>query len=341
MADEFTRTKAPVAVLEYEPSGFEQTLIRHKSKLILVGVLAIAGTVAFWGWRLYGEATHTAAAVDFTRAETVSELKAVAEKHAGKPAAGSALVLAAEKLSAERPGEAIGLLKDFLAKYEKHPARDLAAFRIAEYYSASGDAASAEKEYDAVSKAGSPFSAFALLRLGDIKWGAGDIEKARETYQIVLGNGAMSGSPARGVAQARIDRALKSKAPVLVEYKEEPPPATPGLPGAPGASEFKVPGLGEFGTDGRSPSDSLLPPPSFDPPPVPPAPPLPTVPPVPSPSPAPDGAAPPAGTPAPPVEAPAPSTETPAPAPADSPAETPIPAPAVKKDPAKPIGKKK
>ena len=331
MADEFTKTKAPVAVLEYEPSGFEQTLIRHKSKLILVGIIAVAGTLGYWGWRLYGEATHTSAAVAFTRAQTVSELKDVAEKHAGKAGAGSALVLAAEKLSAERPGEAIGLLKDFLAKYEKHPARDLAAFHIAEYYMASGDVASAEKEYDAVANAGTPFSAFALLRLGDIKWGAGDTEKAREIFQRVLGNSAMSGSPARGVAQVRIERALKSKAPVLVEYKEETPPATPGAPAAPGASEFKVPGLGDFGTPGRSPSDSLLPLPSLDTPP----------PPVPSPSPVPDGTAPPAATPAPPAETPAPPAETPVPAPEEPPAAVPKPAPPVKKDPSKPKGKQK
>ncbi len=293
MADQFSKTKAPVAVLEYEPSGFEQTLIKHKSKLILVGVLAVAGTVGYWGWRLAGEASNKSAAVASTRATTVQELKEVAGKHAGKPAAGTALVDAAQKLSAERPGEAIGILKDFLAKYDKHPLRDLASFRIGEYYVASGDMANAEKEYDAAAKAGGPFSAFALLRLGDIKWGAGDTEKAREYYDMILRNGAMSGSPARTQAQSRLDRALKVKAPALVEFTPDAPPAAPGA--APG---LNVQGLGDFGPGG-SPSDSLLPPLGF-PPPVP----QPVTPPV-VPVPAPEAIAPSAESPgAPPVEAP-------------------------------------
>ncbi len=258
MADAFSKTKAPVAVLEYEPSGFEQTLIKHKSKLILVGVLAVAGTVGYWGWRIMSESAQKSAAVAFTRAGTVSELTAAAAEHSGKPGAGSALILAAEKLSAERPGEAIGLLKDFLTKNEKHPLRDLASFRIAEYCVASRDTASAEKEYDAVAKAATPFSAFALLRLGDIKLAAGDTEKAREYYDLILKSSSMSGSPARTAAQSRMDHALKVKAPAIVEYKADPVPAA-----TPGAGGLNVQGLGDFGTPGGNPADSLLPPPKL------------------------------------------------------------------------------
>ena len=94
--------KVPVAVLEYEPSGFEQTLLKHRAKLVLVGVLALAATGGFWGYRLYKEAAHKTASVDFVRASSVTDLKSVAEKHSGKPSAGAALVLAADKLSAER-----------------------------------------------------------------------------------------------------------------------------------------------------------------------------------------------------------------------------------------------
>lgn len=222
--------KVPVAVLEYEPSGFEQSLIRHKSKLILVGVLALAGTAGFWGYKLWKEATNKSAAVDFVRADSVPDLKAVAEKHSGKPAGGNALVLAAEKLSAERPGEAIDLLKSFLDKYPDHPLRDLASFRIAEYYVLSGDTGSAEKEYEAVSKAGTAFSAFALLRLGDMKWAAGDTAKAQELYDTILKSPAMIASPVRSIAKERVDKDIKAKPPVLVEYKEEPPVTPPGKP---------------------------------------------------------------------------------------------------------------
>ena len=294
MADAFSKTKAPVAVLEYEPSGFEHVLIKHKSKLILVSVLALAGTVGYWGWRIMSESARKSAAVAFTRAGTVNELKAAAEEHSGKPGAGSALILAAEKLSVERPGEAIGLLKDFLAKSEKHPLRDLASFRIAEYFVASHDPASAEKEYEAVAKAATPFSAFALLRLGDLKLAAGDTEKAREYYDLILKSSSMSGSPARAAAQSRMDRALKIKAPVLVEYKADPAPAA-----TPDAGGLNVQGLSDFGspgTPGGSPSDSLLPAPKLPPPPA-------ATPPAPSPAgTAPDNSAPSPTTPSPAIQ---------------------------------------
>lgn len=231
-----------MAVLEFEHSGFEQTLIKHKGKLILVGVLALLGTVGFWGYRLYKEASQKAAAVDFVRAQTVADLKKVAESHPHQPAGGNAMVLAAQFLSDERPGEAIDMLKSFLEKYPDHPLRDLASWRIAEYFVLFGDTASAEKQYDAVSKANSPYSPFALLRLGDMKWAEGNTDKAREYYDMILHSNAMAGSPVHAAAQQRVDKALKAKAPELVEYKEE----APKLPGGPDNSEIKVPAFGDI-----------------------------------------------------------------------------------------------
>ncbi len=115
MSQEISKSKAPVAVLEYEPSAFEVALIKHKSKLILVGILAVVGTAGYWGYRLYREATHKSAAVAFTRAQTVEDLKKVATSYSGQSAAGNAVVLAAEQVSAERPAEAIEMLKGFLS----------------------------------------------------------------------------------------------------------------------------------------------------------------------------------------------------------------------------------
>ncbi len=235
MAEE--KNQVPVAVLEYEPTAFEEQLLKHKSKLILVAVLAVGGTLGYWGWKLYKDSAHTKAAVAFTRANTVEELKAVAAGHSGQTAAGNALVLAADRLSADKPAEAIALLRDFLAQHPEHPLRDLAAWRIAEYTAATGDAAAAEKEYETVAGAGTPFSGFAMLRLGDAKWAAGDKEKAREIYEKILTNAAMSGNPARVAAKDRVDRALKAVAPALVDFVEPellpPPKLDPPAPIAP------------------------------------------------------------------------------------------------------------
>jgi predicted negative regulator of RcsB-dependent stress response len=231
------KNQVPVAVLEYEPTAFEQQLLKHKSKLILVAVLAVGGTLGYWGWRIFKDSAHNKAGVAFTRANTVEELKKVASEHSGQTAAGSALLLASERLGTDKPAEAVALLRDFLSQHAEHPLRDLAAWRIAEYTAATGDAAAAEKEYEAVAAAGTPFSGFALLRLGDIRWGTGDTEKAKEIYDRILTNPAMSGNPARIAARDRVERALKAKPPALVEYVEPellpspkldvPPPPVP------------------------------------------------------------------------------------------------------------------
>jgi hypothetical protein len=262
--------KVPVAVLEYEPSGFEQTLIKHKTKLILVGVLALAGTGGYWGYRLYKEASHRSASVDFVRANSVQDLKAVAEKHSGKPSGGDALVLAAEKLSAERPGEAVDLLKDFLSKYPEHPLRGLASFRMGEYYALSGDNTSAEKEYDAVARANNAFSPLAQLRLGDMKWAAGDTAKAQEYYDSIQKSASTAANAVRGIAKDRIENRLKAKPPVLVDYVPEPVTSTPPAPGLPGHTPgFENINLGNLNGAGETPTPdgALLPPPRgrFDP----------------------------------------------------------------------------
>jgi predicted negative regulator of RcsB-dependent stress response len=305
MADPFSKTKAPVAVLEYEPSAFEQVLLKHKSKLILVAVLAVGGSVAYWGWKLIKEAGDKSAAVAYTRAETVAQLKEAASKYSGKPAGGSALVEAAAKLSTEKPAEAITMLRDFLSAHPQHPLRDLASYRIAEYLLASGDTAAAEREYETISKAGTAFSPMALLRLGDLKWGAGDTEKAKDYYNTILNTQAMASSPARTDAQSRMDRALKVKPPVLVEYKEEPPPPPPG-------GNFDNIGLGDINS---SPGDGFLPPPQL---------PQPQLPPAPAPAPPPAPAETPSSAPAVP---PPPADDKPASPAGDKPAENAKPAP--------------
>ena len=311
MADE--PNKVPVAVLEYEPTAFEQNLLKHKSKLILVGVLAVVGTLGYWGWRILRDTKHNTAAIAFTRASTVEELKKVASEYSGQSAAGNALLLAAQNLSAEKPAEALALLREFLSQNAEHPLRDLAAWRVAEYTAATGDAAAAEREYQAVAQAATPFSGLALLRLGDVKWGAGEIEPAKEFYDKILTNPAMSGNPARTAAQDRVDRALKVKPPVPVEYVPPPPPAPPPPP--PGAPE-PDPSV--------SPGDGLLPPPVTKKP----------TPPAPAPAPGPPGLpVPPAPAPIPP---PAPEgTPAPPPAPPDSTPPAGEPAVADKKDDAK------
>ena len=321
MAEESTPSKPPVAVLEYEPTAFEYLLIRHKPKIILVAVLAIGGTVAYWGQRLWTEHKQKDAALAFVRAGTVAELKDVAAKHGTENGAGNALIQAAALLSTERPGEAVDTLKDFLAKFPNHPLRDLAAFRIGDYLLQTPDKAGAEKELEAVAGTTSPYAPLALLRLGDLKWGSGDAEAAKKYYDRILTTPAFAGTPIRAQAEDRVTNKLKQKPPVLVEYVPEPTP-TPGAPndGSPGAD----PGAKGFNVD------SLLGPTPGEPAPEPaPAEPMPATPEAAPATPEPATPAPaPAAEPAPTTPEPAPAPATPAPAAPDSGAPAnPAPAP--------------
>ena len=81
----------------------------------------------------------------------------------------------------------------------------------------SGDSALAVKEYEAVGQqANSPYFGLAMLRLGDIQWGAGNKEKAQEYYEKIKKNPSMTGNPAREEAEQRLEKSLKMKPPTLV-----------------------------------------------------------------------------------------------------------------------------
>ena len=342
MADHLTPSKPPVAVLEYEHSAFENLLIQHKPKIILVGLLAILGTTAYWGQRLWSEHKQKEAALSFVRADTVADLKKTAADHGSEAGAGSALVLAASLLSADRPGEAVDTLKEFISKFPNHSLRDLAAFRIGDYLLQSPDKAGAEKELEAVAATGTIYSPIALLRLGDLKWAAGDTEAAKKFYDKILTTPAFAGSPVRAEAQTRVDSKIKQKPPVLVDFVPEAPPTPAADPAAAGFNVDSL--LGDPPAADPKPSDDIKlsdPAPAADPatdlkpadatpapaPETKPAAPAADTKPAAAPAPAPTADAKPAADPAP---APAPAADAPAPAPAPAaetkPAEAPKPA---------------
>jgi predicted negative regulator of RcsB-dependent stress response len=236
MADP-TPSKPPVAVLEYEPTAFESALLRHKPKIILVSALALLGTLAYWGNRLWTDHKQKEAALSFVRAETVADLKSAADAHSSQTAGGNALVLAASLLSADRPGEAVDTLKNFIARFPNHPLRGLAEFRIGDYLLQTPDKDGAARQLEEVASKAGPdaavYAPLALLRLGDLKWAAGDTEGAKQFYDRILTTPTFASSPVRQEAQDRVDNQIRQTPPTLVEFVPETPPATPGAPNAP------------------------------------------------------------------------------------------------------------
>lgn len=230
MASDPKQAPVPVAELEYEHSPLEDAVIRYRKQLILVGTLALLGTVGYFGSKLWKESQHKNAALAFTRAETVGELRNVATTHSGLPAAGNALLKAAQMLAQDGKGkEAIDELNQFLTAYPQHPLADLAKFRLADVQLQEGATQDAMTRFLEVSNTpGSPYAALALLRVADQKWQDGQIDEAQKLYQELLTK--HGGNRMFELAEQRLKQ-IKITPPVLVDYVPEPTPA-PGTPGA-------------------------------------------------------------------------------------------------------------
>ena len=260
----------PVAVLEYEHSPLEDAVIRYRKQLILVGVLAVVGSTAYFGSKLWKESKHKDAALAFTRAQTVGELRAVATEKAGQTAAGNARLQAALLLTQDGKGkEAMDELNALLTSDPKHPLAELAKFRLADIQLAEGATQDALTKFQEISGTPkSPYAALALLRTADQKWQEGKTDDAKKLYQELLTKGG--GDRMFQIAEQRLKQ-IKINAPVLIDYVPEPTPAAPpGSPGAPGENAppsanalnqtISAPSLGD---DPAALGESLLPPPAL------------------------------------------------------------------------------
>ncbi|MBP7948536.1 MAG: tetratricopeptide repeat protein [Verrucomicrobiales bacterium] len=239
---------APVAELEYEPSAFEQALAKHRSKLILVGVLALAGLGAYYTLKIYKEHSHHSGGLDFVRAVSVQDFQKVAKEHSGKPAGASAMLMAAQLLAGEnKHDEAIAELENLLKEYPAYPLADLATLRMADSYLKKGtkDQGKTLLQKLADTHAKSPYAPLALLRLADTLASDKNTEEARKVYDQVQKRYPGS-EPFFSIAETHLKN-LDKPEPVMVpwvEEKPELPPAAAGTPGSPTPNtELKTPSL--------------------------------------------------------------------------------------------------
>lgn len=268
--------QVPVAELEFEHSPFEDALIRHRRKLILVASLAVVGTLGYFGSKLWKDHQHSVAALAFTRAQTVGEYRTVAGSHPGQAGGGSALIEASRLLALDGKGrEAIDELEKFLKGWPQHELVPLAEFRLADLKLQEGGAPDAAERFLKISKdTKSPFAALALLRAADIRWQEGKNDEAKKMYEEVGIKGV--GGQLFEISKQRI-KELHLVAPTMIDYvPPEPTPeaGTPGTPGIPGLntappSADALQGLNSPGLLGEDPvsvegaGDSLLPPPAL------------------------------------------------------------------------------
>lgn len=254
-----TPDQAPVATLDYEHSSLEQFIVTHSKKLLLVGGLALAGTLLYLGSRMLSDYKESKSRIAFYQATTLGDLQKVADEHEGQPAAGTAMVDAARKLAEEqRTGEAIEILTKFIAKYKEagHPLLDFGRFQLGDMLAAAGRPDEAKPYYDSIVQGNGAFAPRAEIRLADALVKSGKKDDAKGRYEK-LQNLPNADAQLKAEAKERLEL-LKRTPPTVIPYVEPPKPeAAAGEPkpedlkiGAPsaGGDAFGNIGLGDPST---------------------------------------------------------------------------------------------
>ncbi len=230
-------TSTPLAEISQGPGAFELFLDKNQKGIVVFAIvlaLAAVGIVVYRGIETSRQETAGAA---LTKASDLAAYKAVVDGNADTKGAGSAMVLLADsQWTAGQQDDAIGTLRKFLESYPGHPAVPTAKASMGSKLMSQGKSGDAAKIFeDLTSDPDAKFLApYALIALGDMARAAGDLDKARESYEKV------SNYPESNFAETATKRlaVLKSKAPVEIDAPPTPPPA----PSAPANGAQTLPG---------------------------------------------------------------------------------------------------
>jgi predicted negative regulator of RcsB-dependent stress response len=290
---------------EAPASALEQFLEKNFKKiLIALGVLVVV-LIAIGYARHLSRKTELEAAQAFTSAKTTEDCDVVAQRYAGTPAAGNALLLKASLLwKAGKKESSVGVLQDFIKNQPDHMLLPYVKVSLGSKQASLGEKDAARSTLQGVVKdyPKTEPAAAAETQLGDILWSEGKIDEAKKVYSELPRN--YPGSTFIDEVNQRI-KAMDAGLPTK-EVDAPPPPPKPAA--APSSALPSIPGI---------PKPSATPPtitvPSLIPTPSGPATP-PAAAPTPAPAPAPATA--PAPAPAPKADAtpPAPAPAPPAPA---------------------------
>ena len=232
---------SPIGEISQEPSSFEAFLDANQKRLVIVGILAIIGLVAYVIYNGLQEMGAKKAAAAVAEARTVPEFEAASKEYEGKNAGGSALILKSQlQWRDQQQQEAIKTLEEFVASYPEHPARGSAMTSLGSYQQQLGNLEEAKKAFTDASSGGDSTSSLALLSLGDIASQEGETEKAREFYNTIITDYGTSHPQVKTLAEQRL-KIVGVQAPALAAPKPVEPIPTPGGPAAI-SSPIVVPG---------------------------------------------------------------------------------------------------
>ena len=253
-ADLKTSSPAPLAEISQGPNRFEEFLDRNQKNLIVLAILlaiAAAGYVIYRGIQKSSEETAGAA---LSKAEDLPSLQAVVDQHAKTAAAGSAMILLANKQWTDGQQDAsISTLRKFIAENTGHPALPSAKANLGAKLMVQGKSDEAVKIFEEIASDESArfLAPYALICLGDIAKKGGDLAKAEASYTKAKADFPDSTFSETATRRLTI---LKAKPPVEIEAPPAPPAPPAGadantppagltpIPGAP-AMEFPAENL--------------------------------------------------------------------------------------------------
>ena len=241
MPADLQETPVPLAEISQGPNAFEAFLDRNQKNLVILAILLVLGTAAYVIYRGIQKSHQETAGAALNKAADLPALQAVINDHPDTNAAGSAMVLLADRQWLDgQQDAAIGTLRKFIDSNPGHPALPTARASLGSKLMSQGKSADATKVFqDVIDDPNARFIApYALISSGDIAIVAGEADKAEAFYNRVKTD--FPESSFVDTATRRI-ATLKAKPPVEIEAppapKTETPPANPETAPAPSAVE--------------------------------------------------------------------------------------------------------
>ncbi len=223
MSSEHPESPTPLAEISQGPSAFEQFLDKNQKNLVILTVLLVIGAGALVVVRGIDKSSKQTAGAALNKAADLTALQAVIQEHAGTPAAGSAMVLLADKQWNEgQQDAAISTLQNFIAANRDHAALASAQASLGAKLMAQGKSADANAAFQQiVDDPKARFIApYAMISQGDIARAGGDLDKAEVFYRR-----AKTDFPDSSFANTASERIASLRALPPVEVDAPPTPA--------------------------------------------------------------------------------------------------------------------
>ncbi len=226
MPEDTSDTPQLLGEISHGPSAFEQFLDRNQKGLIIVSIVAAlagGGVVVYRGIKTSKERDAGALLL---KAEDLPTIQSIGKDFPGTAAAGSAVLLGAEKQWEEgQQDAAIDALKSFIQTSPDHPAWASAQASLGSKLLSQGKTGDAEAAFQAIigNPAGKYIAPYALSQLGDIARLAGDLDKASTYYEKAKADYTTNNFTNTLAVQHLLN--LKAKAPVEIDAPPPPPPA--------------------------------------------------------------------------------------------------------------------